>query len=466
MNRADIRKWIYLLESSLALSSWLKSDSIDRRDLQKRINLLEEEIEEVRESLFQRQIRRYMKLFKKLVRREKGEGLDLVKFHQLLHIFKYVLHHGSLANCDGSRPEAVGKFLIKNPGKRTQIRLSLLTIQTAAKMVQQRNINDFAKICLRKDPYVFESKSLHKFYMFSDLDETGSDDDQSLNECSDDELSLASHEDEDIIVNGHGQDDCDSQRPRSSKKSYDLSGSVYEIYLSAIDSKLKVNWLSKVKYRNLWSRNLLRGMERKLYLDIDRTAGTLKHSKSIIGRTCLTIKQPKMKPVRYNAHPNYRSGLPWYDWVMLDWGENGIIPARLFMILETTHLETSDILYYGGEVVPQHLLDQQTSLLKPNSIYLVVQSAQKNRESHDENQFKYFSRLAYHITLEDDFSFVNASCLHGPAYVIANTPYEKEMKIESTKDFIVVKDKKEWSKYFINRNDNETFGPNRANDSE
>ena len=123
MTRTDVRQWIYLLESSLSLSSWLKSESITRSDLEERILFLEDEIEEIREPFFQRQIRRYMKLFKKLVRREKGSGLDLVKFHQLLHILKYVLHHGSLANCDGSRPEAVGKFLIKNPGKRTQISL-------------------------------------------------------------------------------------------------------------------------------------------------------------------------------------------------------------------------------------------------------------------------------------------------------------------------------------------------------
>ena len=465
MTRADIRKWIYLLESSLALSSWLKSESIDRSDLIKRITILENEIEEVRESFFQRQIRRYMKLFKKLVKRETGSGLDLVKFHQLLHILKYVLHHGSLANCDGSRPEAVGKFLIKNPGRRTQVRLSLLTIQTAAKMVQQRNINDFAKLCLRRDPYIFNSKSLHKFYMFQDLDNVDSDADDDSDSDNEDHSSDSDSE-EDVIVNGRGQTDVENIIGRRAKKYYNLSGSVYELYISALDQKMKVQWLSKVKYRNLWAKSLLSGVERRLFFEIGRTGGTIVLSKSIIGRTCLSVRQRNKETIRYNAHPNYRSGLPWYDWVMLDWGDDGIIPARLLMILETTHLVENDIIYFGGEAVPLNVLDQQTSLLKPNSIYLVVQSAQKNRERHDESQYKYYSRLSYHVTLEDDYALVNVSCLHGPAYVIANALYAREMNIDNTKDFIVIKDKKEWSEYFINRSDRENFGPIREDETD
>ncbi len=460
MTRKDIREWIYLLESSLALSSWLKSESITRTDLERRISLLEEEITEIRESLFQRQIRRYMKLFKKLVKREKGSGLDLVKFHQLLHIFKYVLHHGSLANCDGSRPEAVGKFLIKNPGRRTQIRLSVLTIQTAAKMVQQRNIHDFAKICLRKNPSLFKSKKLHKFYLFKDDCDSDSDiEDHDDSDSSDDEEPVPASDNE-MIVNGRGHDVEHNDIGRKTKKKYyELSGSVYELFISGLDNSMKVNWLSKVKYKNLWKTSLLAGVERRLFYEIGRAGGTINLKKSIIGRTCLSVVQPNQKTIRYNAHPNYRSGLPWYDWVMLDWGDDGIIPARLYMILETTTLTEDDFVYFGNEPIAQHNLDNQTSLLKPNSIYLVVRSAGKARENHNERSYKYASRLSYHITLENEWAIVNASCLHGPAYVIANAPYGNETNAEDIKDYIVVKDIKEWSEYFINRNENESFGP-------
>ena len=92
MSEMDVKEWIHLLESSLALSSWMKSKSIDRNDLKDRIEIVaantrtnrnNRRVRRSRQSFFQRQIRRYMRRFKKLVNREKGEGLDLVKFHQL-----------------------------------------------------------------------------------------------------------------------------------------------------------------------------------------------------------------------------------------------------------------------------------------------------------------------------------------------------------------------------------------------
>ena len=46
-------------------------------------------------------VRAYIKLFKKVVQRIKGEGLKLTKFHQLLHLVHYICLHGSLLNIDG-----------------------------------------------------------------------------------------------------------------------------------------------------------------------------------------------------------------------------------------------------------------------------------------------------------------------------------------------------------------------------
>lgn len=296
--------------------------------------------------------------------------------------------------------------------------------------------------------------------MFSDTESSESDEESINNSTDEDDDSVSV--DTDMIVNGRGQDDADNSLGRQSNKYYDLSGSVDELYISALDEKMKVNWLSKIDYKNIWKDTLLGGVERRLFYEVGRAGGTINVSKSIIGRTCLSVVQSKKKTLRYNAHPNHRSGLPWYDWVMLDWGDDGIIPARLFMILETTNLEDKDIVHFGNEAIPQEYLNHQTSLLKANSFFLVVQSARKDRENHNENQYKYSLRLSYHITLEDEYAIVNVSCLHGPTYVVANAPFGNEGSAEDIKDFIVVKDMKEWGKNFINREDTETFGPNRT----
>ena len=51
------------------------------------------------------------------------------------------------------------------------------------------------------------------------------------------------------------------------------------------------------------------------------------------------------------------------------------------------------------------------------------------------------------------------NCLVGPAYVIANVPYgDAEADTEAIRECILVKDYREWSEHFINRNNTEMYG--------
>ena len=70
--------------------------------------------------------------------------------------------------------------------------------------------------------------------------------------------------------------------------------------------------------------------------------------------------------------------------------------------------------------------------------------------------------------MEESFCIVSVSCLVGPAYVIANIPYgDAEADTESIRNFIMVKDFKEWSQYFINKEDTEIYGqPLQQNNEE
>ena len=170
---------------------------------------------------------------------------------------------------------------------------------------------------------------------------------------------------------------------------------------------------------------------------------------------------PGKEPLRFTAHPSFRSGLPWYDWVLLDWGPLGLIPGQLLMILETTHLSEDDFRYGAGadDAIPNDLVLNQSSLIKPNKIYLVVRSAKRSAEPISELNFKFYSRLSTHITLEDNFCIVSVNYLVGPAYVVSNVRYgDAEADTESVRDFIMVKDAKEWSDYFINKESTETYG--------
>ena len=60
-------------------------------------------------------IREYMKYFKSTVKRMKGTGMLLTKFHHLLNMV-----HGSMPNFDGLRPESNDKTMTKDqPTKLT-----------------------------------------------------------------------------------------------------------------------------------------------------------------------------------------------------------------------------------------------------------------------------------------------------------------------------------------------------------
>ena len=448
MSEMDVKEWIHLLESSLALSSWMKSKSINRKDLIYRIEIVEasartnpskRRLRKTRQSFFQRQIRRYMRRFKKLVNREKGEGLDLVKFHQLLHYFKYVLHHGSPANFDGSRPEAVGKFLIKNPGKRTQIRLAQLTRQTAHKLVEQRNLLDFAKNCLRLNPHAFQSDKLYDLFLFP---------------------SDVAEEDDDNV-------DDDSEEKNDD---YELSGSTYDLFYSRNQTRMR--WTSGMDYNIIWSKELFRGLSQKLYENIMSPGGCCKYNTVLKGFCSMKVKRNGETNI-YHAHPCYRSGLPWFDWVMINWaGENDVpelIPAKLLMILDFSQLDDDEIVYDMPEQPVNHsapdnidlgtsLTDQAEPVIANDTVYLVVHSARNAKEPINLKKHKYFSRLANHLTLEEHYSIVSLESLVGPAYVVANTPYTSEDDQEKTRDYIHVADSKSWSKHFINRDDSERIG--------
>jgi hypothetical protein len=288
----------------------------------------------------------------------------------------------------------------------------------------------------------------------SSADNDDSDEDEDYNSDDSD-----SDNDEEIILHANRRNEPLPRR----RKHFQLSGSIYELYMHQTlnNLEMKIDWKSKVKYTNLWSREFLTGLESRLFTDLARAGGTIKLSKSIIGRTTLKVCVPGEEPVRYNAHPSFRSGLPWYDWVILDWGTQGHIPARLLMILETTNLSQEDILYAPAQEINADNAEvlNQTSLIKPNRIYLVVRSARRVSEPTSDRNYKFYSRLSNHITLEDNFTVVPVTCLVGPAYVVANVPYgDAEADTESVRDFIVVKDYREWSEHFINREAEETYG--------
>ena len=61
----------------------------------------------------QRKIIQYIKYFHALIKDRGGNGLDIPKFHPLLHFVRIVYILGSVPQYDGSMLESSGKYLAK-----------------------------------------------------------------------------------------------------------------------------------------------------------------------------------------------------------------------------------------------------------------------------------------------------------------------------------------------------------------
>ena len=84
----------------------------------------------------------------------------------------------------------------------------------------------------------------------------------------------------------------------------------------------------------------------------------------------------------WRAHPNYMGRGPWFDWVLVDWGADGILPAHIYCFVDLTSFKSvTGPIEYGG-------------ITLKSGVYAVVEcadylddSVDKNRELIAESEF-------------------------------------------------------------------------------
>ena len=119
------------------------------------------------------------------------------------------------------------------------------------------------------------------------------------------------------------------------------------------------------------------------------------------------------------AHQKYPSGLQWYPWCMLQWGderESDPIPAKVFMILDFTN---TMIDYVASKEAKGRVYLEQ-------SCFLLVRSAVSRPPTIDESEFKYRSSLGIQYDMEQMRSLVPLISVVGPTYVVENCGLSEE----------------------------------------
>ena len=115
-----------LFEAMLSLESWMESDNHSRGFVTNQSRPI---------------IRCVMHKFKNTVQREDGNGLKLPKFHQLLHVPRYILKFGSPKNFNSGRCESHHIKLSKMPASTAQRRVATFEQQVGNRITDHLVVN-------------------------------------------------------------------------------------------------------------------------------------------------------------------------------------------------------------------------------------------------------------------------------------------------------------------------------------
>ena len=222
------------------------------------------------------------------------------KFHYLLHVLDQVENYGSAQNFDGGSCESNHKYLTKSPGMRTQGRMNTFDYQTA--------FNLSAKIVL--DRACRKLNITATFGVSMNFNST-CDDETSAFFSSDDETS---REGTDVF------DVC------TAKTGVSINKCSSHFSLVSVDGDAMIKWKTGlVKPKSRYPRIATDWIQRNIIVNGWEDS-------TITGFTCLDFDGSIVR-----AHPSYRRGDPWFDYVNVKWTEDEnwyICPAKVCMSLE------------------------------------------------------------------------------------------------------------------------------------
>jgi hypothetical protein len=446
-DRNLVKKWLRLLSWSLSLNSWFALDQHDRHFFTARpVNTTTNPLGEPIAMLAMRD---YMHLYKELVQRQKGEGLRLTKFHSMLHLPHYVLIHGSMRNFDGSRPESIGKTLVKDPGARTQHQVASLTRQAALKLKEARDIDLVATIVKHSNPYVFEEHNLNQ--CFTDHQElkvlkarAQADIFDNFNISNSSEES--SSKEEMLVCNDTEQDSEMISIPSVSKVSciYTDKGSRFRIVIPMNRSENpKFFWTTKTEYQFIWNDDVIKFLRDTFTStrQVPHNRPNVNHMLLLDGFTEIVItrhERTRTDPqddseaftmstgniTTYRAHPNYRSKKNWHSWANVKWimgfdnNEEEIVeeyPARLIMFF-TFNQRLAYMNEFG--------LPRDWSHSDSNK-YAVIQSVDSSKDLRTHAWPRLNGVLHLNRTMEDKFRVIPIESISGKTPIIlADTFYD------------------------------------------
>ena len=304
--------WILLVETLLEWGVWLQEPQMD-------VSLVKR---------CERKHRYIMYLFFIVARRSKGMGLKLMKFHAITHLADDIRSFGVPEVVNTSSNESHHKPT-KAAAKVTQRQMKTFECQTAVRLHEFLALQ-FALLEVLGYPLPWEYLDIHK-------------------------------ERTPFMENETSTTTSSTSRPVT-----DTGGTVFSLWWDELMSEFQYglkNSRLKDADKIMWSKDLIYFLGNTV----------LKNLPELDSLTILT--EHKRNDIMFRATPLYR-GKPWRDWVMVNWGADGIIPAQLWCFLDFTDLEHKPNFVANGVRVNKQL------------IYAVVESAPIEETPQEQDQPK------------------------------------------------------------------------------
>ena len=300
------RDWVLLLETLLQWEMFMRQEEIHR----KHVKRLEKKHQYL---LF---------LIKKVIKRTKGMGTNLVKFHAILHLFADILMFGVALNVDTSENEEHWKPT-KVAAKLTQKDMRSFVKQTATRLVEF-DLLDLAMEELKGNK-IWEYFQREAKYVQTD------------------------------------QDGLEVNLPR--KERIATQGTPIDVYWDG--NAGRAAW----RFASSRAAN-----QEKVQWDQDLVEYLFNLQDNVFHSKLDILTEHYRKGQFFRAHPNYRQGGSWNDWVLFDWGNGDKIPAQIWCFIDLTFL-------------PDGFRRNIDTITVQKGVYAVVESAEYDVEDNDSELF-------------------------------------------------------------------------------
>lgn len=372
-----------------------------------------------------------MYIMRAVARRETGMGLKIMKFHAIMHLIHDIILYGVPYEFDTGSNESHHKES-KHAARLTQRKESSFNKQTAIRLLEFLCI-DLAMEEIDRKKGVWEyfdnaSESEGEGGLDAEMQEAGSSSDP---EDPDSESKLADSMSEDADSMSEDADLTETNPSEGQEPELRIrTGGTRIIVFEDEDEDGKPSFYFKSR-----SKTISKGIWMQEVVDWLNALQNLVSPHIPQDYLPILTEHQRGDNIFY-GHPNFRSSGPWKDWVLVDWGDFGILPSHIWCFIALENMpKGNQRIEYGGI----HLTD---------GVFAVVEVA--NYEEEEEAPSDLFRSLMLEVegigadgeVTGRNFYLASVDAFVGPCCVIPNIG-------GANNSYFQVKPRREWANLFI-----------------